>query len=90
MVTQTTEADMSKGQKVPVTMRALLQRINRRLAPDKARLVVNRGRADSTLGGFYVLDIQRNAVRDSHADPEALGRKLGALRAWEVLAEDER
>jgi hypothetical protein len=82
---------MSRGAKVPVTMRALLQRINRTLADKDEVLKKTRGdgRAFQTLGDYYVLDGRRNVVRRTHVDPEALGRELECLQPWEQVVEEE-
>lgn len=77
---------MPKRKRVPVTMRALIQRINR--VKDTWDVLKKRrgeaGRAD--LGDYYVIDVNRNAIVNTHVDPEQLGRKLGVLREWEELA----
>jgi hypothetical protein len=81
-------------QKVPVSERALLQRINRKLAPDEqvrkarpfrdgARLVYS-----SATGKYFRVDLASGTGIHPHEDIEALGRKLGVLRAWEELEEE--
>jgi hypothetical protein len=71
---------------VPVTARALVQRINRALSKDSEVLKATRGsQAVQDLGDFYVLDVRGNSVVRKDVDIEALGRKLGALRDFEVL-----
>jgi hypothetical protein len=77
---------------VPVTKRALIQRINRKLEVTKgrdsiaARVKATRGgRAQTDLGDYYLLDAERGAVLDHHLDLEAYGRELGVLAAWERL-----
>jgi hypothetical protein len=75
---------------VPVSERALVQRINRKLLLDDQRLVKTRGaQAILDLGEYYVLDWRRNLALDTRVDPEDLGRELGALRPWERVAEPE-
>jgi hypothetical protein len=37
------------------------------------------------LGSFYILDLERNMLIDSHVDLELHGRKIGVLREFEVL-----
>lgn len=75
---------------VPVTMRALIQRINRKLRSDYKQLCVSRGwRLKSNLGDYYILDTYRNVVVDHHTDPKALGKELGALAEYEALSEDD-
>lgn len=63
-----------------ITMRALLGRINRKLAHEGEQLRTLRGdRYFSTLGRFYVVDVIENLVIASHVDPETWGRELGVL-----------
>ncbi|MCY2991305.1 MAG: hypothetical protein NTY19_26040 [Planctomycetota bacterium] len=78
---------MSKAQRAAVSKRAIIQRINRKLAPMDRKLKALRSqRWQSDLGDYYVVDLPRNFVVDSHIDLEAYGRELGALAAWETLA----
>jgi len=74
-----------KSAMVPITERALLQRINRRLRAGNEVLKRTRdnGRAAAELGEFYALDISRNIITAVHVDLEEWGRDLGALRPWE-------
>jgi hypothetical protein len=75
------EAIMAKQlKKRPVTWRAVVQRVNRRLAHDGEML-----RADRSSGEHYIVDIQRNAVTAQHVDVEELGRELGVIRPWEEV-----
>ena len=71
-----------KARKAPVTLRAVLQRIHRRLAADGLALKAARGRRG---GGYYVLDTKRNVVTPLDESIEAYARKLGVLAAWEEL-----
>jgi hypothetical protein len=75
----------------PVTARALVQRINRRLAYkyEAVRQTRPGTRAERELGRFYIVDFNRNAVLDMHVDLESLARELGALKPWEALVEAE-
>jgi hypothetical protein len=71
---------------VPVTRRALIQRINRKLAADDQVLKATRGdTARSELGDFYILNYKRNWLMEKRIDLEKLGRKEGVLQAWERL-----
>jgi hypothetical protein len=77
---------MAKTAGVPVTLRALLQRINRKLGKEDERLVTARGeKARVELGDYYILNVNRNWLVSQHVDPETLGRELGVLRAWEAV-----
>jgi hypothetical protein len=71
---------------VPVTERALIQRINRKLLKDGEVMKIARGaRAASNLGRYYTIDINRNSLAHDHLDPEAMGRKLGVLAEYEHM-----
>ncbi len=82
----------------PVSMRALTQRINRRLKRQDQVLKAARGaRARVELGDYYIRDsrVPYFEVGDSwfirgHVDPEALGRELGVLQPYEALVDNER
>ena len=74
--------------KVPVTMRAIVQRINRKLAADGyRRLKQSRGRPwkylDRDVGKWFLVDGRRNSVERTHVDPEELAKELGVLKPWE-------
>jgi hypothetical protein len=75
---------MSTRQTVPVTTRALIQRINRKLAPQYRQLKVARGEKwRNEVGDYCILDADRNIVAETHVDVVALARELGAMQAWE-------
>ena len=77
----------TKNPRVPVTVRALVQRINRNLAKDGRALHAARGeRARLDVGDFYVIDVSVNGVVKTNVDPEAMGREMGVLQAWERVA----
>lgn len=74
--------------RVPVSKRALIQRINRKLAADMQVLKTCRGaRAQLDLGDYYILDGSLNVPSDTHVDIEELGRDMGCLSSWEKLQE---
>ena len=86
---------MKKQQKVLVSERALIQRINRKLNAEDQKLKAARGfwdrqrnlhYDDTNVGRFYVVDLLRNFVVDSHIDLAQYARKLGAMASWEELA----
>jgi hypothetical protein len=78
------------GRKVPITLRALIARINRKLKPEMEALKATRGeRARADLGDFYIVDVGRNFLVASHVDPETYGRELGVLRDYEVVIEQD-
>jgi hypothetical protein len=81
---------MAKQTAVPVTMRALVQRINRKLAKEGEKLKASRGGRDvAAVGDYYLVDLEANAVCGTFVDPEVLGRKIGVLAQWEHVAEDD-
>ncbi len=72
---------------VPVAEKALLMRINRKLAKE-GRLQVKKLRGElarTELGDFYLLDLNRNAIKATHLDLEAYARELGVLAPYEAL-----
>jgi hypothetical protein len=72
-----------------VSERALFSRIDRALRKNGERL--RRGRSNSrdypTLGDFYTIDIQHNAIASMHVDLERYGRELKVLYPNEQLAQ---
>lgn len=76
---------MPKQVKVPISERALKQRINRALAADGQALRAARGAASAELGEYFIFDIHRDTVKSTHQDLEVLGKKLGVLKAYESL-----
>ena len=69
---------------VPITERALTQRINRALKARGEALRTTRGsRGLSDLGEHHILDLNTGFVLDKHLDLEAYGRELGVLRPHE-------
>ena len=70
----------------PVTLRALLQRLNRKLAKEGEVLKTLRGqRYANDLGRYYIVNLDRKAIDTTDVDPVALGRALGVLAAWEMV-----
>jgi hypothetical protein len=83
-------AAQKQAQRVPVTLRALAQRINRVLAKRDEQLKTTRGgRARVDLGDHYVIDVARNFVIAKGVDLETWGRELGVLQPWEEVVADE-
>ncbi len=73
---------------IPVSRRALIQRINRRLSDDGEMLKAIRSeRWRHELGDYHTIDIPTNSISRKHVDLEALGRELGALQKFEHLAD---
>jgi hypothetical protein len=79
----------TKGRKVPVGTRALIQRINRKLREDDQMIRATRGeRARMDLGWYYVHDYRRNLALDTNVNLEQMGRELGVLHAFETWNAD--
>lgn len=73
-------------EKLPVSQQALIKRINRKLKQDGQQLKKARGeRWKSTTGDYFIVDINRNYIVETHIDLEKYGRKIGALEAYEGL-----
>jgi hypothetical protein len=76
--------------KFPVTTRAVIQRINRRLRPERRLYACRRNsRWWGDLGDYYVTDIYNNLIVDTRVDPEAYGRRLGVLQPFEKVVDQE-
>ncbi len=73
--------------KVPVSRRAFVQRLERRLARDGKSILTSREGtwARKELGEFYIVNARAQRVVEDHVDPEALGRELGVLKPFERL-----
>ena len=75
--------------RIPVSERALIQRINRKLKTDGEQLKKCRSdRWRGELGDYFILDVTRNAILHKDVDLEEWGRELGVLGLAERL-EDE-
>jgi hypothetical protein len=74
---------------VPVSKRALLARLNRKLAADLETVKTTRDntRARQDLGEFYVVDEQINGIVKHDIDLEDFARKRGVLAQHEHLAD---
>jgi hypothetical protein len=73
---------------IPVTKRALLQRINRKLKASGQHVLATRGTAARReVGEFYQVNVDRNSHVASHVNLERLGRELEVLAPWERLAD---
>lgn len=74
--------------KAVVSLRALIARINRKLAHDRKMLKVARGAEfRSKVGDYYVVNFMDGTIKSPHdLDPEQLGRELGVLKDWEKVS----
>jgi len=79
--------------KVPVSERALIARINRRLRKDGEELRKTRSfRARLDLGYYYIIDISRSFVVEKGfypCDLVDMARELGVLKPYEVVVDNE-
>lgn len=77
---------MKNKPRVPVSERALVQRLNRALHPDGEKIKKTRGgKAEQELGAYYVLNIRGNYVVGKDVDLEDFGRKYKVLADWEQV-----
>jgi hypothetical protein len=75
-----------KAAGVPVSLRALVQRINRKLADNGQCMKAARGeKARQEVGDYYTVDVRLNVLVEKDVDPETLGRDLGVLKVWECV-----
>jgi hypothetical protein len=83
---QNGELLMSKKTGVPVSMRALIQRINRKLASDDEMLKTARSeRIANDIGWYFIIDFRRNCIVNKDVSPEGVGRELNVLKAYEYV-----
>ena len=74
--------------KIPITRRALIQRINRALQQRDEQLRAARGpRQQRELGDYWILDLRKRCVASKNIDPEKLARELGVLQPYESVEE---
>jgi hypothetical protein len=74
--------------KTPVTVTAVVGRINRRLT-DGERLKKSRGAQEKrNLGDYYIFNIHLRCVTTRHIDLEALARERNVLAPWEKIVHD--
>ena len=78
-------------QKVPVSERAIFQRIQRKLAKEDQKLMKSRGsRALSNLGSYYIVDLRTNFVKDYHIENlEELAKEVNAIASHECVESEK-
>lgn len=75
-----------RSTRVKITERALFQRINRRLKQDNEQLRTARSTSvEQSVGQYFIVDLNRNAITTQYVDLEKLGRELGVIQPWEEL-----
>jgi hypothetical protein len=79
----------AKSKKLPVSKRALIQRINRKLAFNNQKIVFAEGRGKSH--DLHVIDTKLNEVLGMLGVDKlgAWGRELEVLAAWEEFSDDD-
>jgi hypothetical protein len=79
---------MAKASKVPVSERAIIQRINRALAPRDMVLRTARGQQmQLDVGHWYVVNTRINGVVQpyKHMDLADIAQDVGVLWGWEEI-----
>jgi len=79
-----------RSDRVPVSERGLIQRINRKWKLERREQLLRKSRtkASRELGEFYVLNLKSHRIAARDVDLEELGRKLKVLKGWERLADN--
>ncbi|MBZ5527075.1 MAG: hypothetical protein LAN71_04110 [Acidobacteriia bacterium] len=78
----------SKRQLVPVSERAIVQRLNRAMGKEGLRLKKARStQTETSVGEWYVIDITRNFVAQQDVDLAKLAKKWKVLAAWETVGD---
>jgi hypothetical protein len=77
----------STVEKIPVSEKALMARVNRKLAREGERILKSRegSRLRGNVGEFYLLDVNRNTVTGTHMELEHVAKEVGALRDYEQV-----
>ncbi len=78
---------MVKTARVPVTLKSVIQRLNRKLEKEEKMLKAARGaKAKHLFGDYVVVDIRNGyVIPPKPVDVEKLAREVGALREWEEV-----
>jgi len=66
--------------KIPVSLRAVTQRVNRALAKEGQKFMKSRNGDD-----WYIVDTNRNTVVASGCSIEIVAREVGALKPYEEI-----
>ena len=74
---------MAKKSTVPVTERALVQRVNRYLA-EKSEML-RKWRSGQHVGDYYLIDWTKHVVIKERVELESFARDLGILQPYESL-----
>jgi hypothetical protein len=77
----------AKETRLPVSTRALIARINRKLAKRDEKLLTIRGKWRLSEGSYAIINVRFNRHISSHVNLENTGRTEGVLQPYEFLAE---
>jgi hypothetical protein len=78
----------AKHGKVPVSRRAVEQRINRALAKNGEKLLRSRSNSMlATLGDYCIVDTEKNIISEHHVDLLDKARELEVLEQFETYDE---
>jgi len=77
--------DESPVRRVPVSVRAVVQRLRRRLRKQGLDLRAGSTRDQRKLGRWYTIDRKRQALADWDLNLEDEARRAGVLAPWEEL-----
>jgi len=74
-------------QKVKVSERAIIARINRRLTKENEKLIICEETSPNfaELGRYYMVDLNQNMITGKWFDLERLGTELKALKGYEEI-----
>jgi hypothetical protein len=71
---------------VPVSTRAVIARINRKISDTELAFKTTRGtKWLSDLGSYYVVNLRTNAIDQPHCTPEKYARDIGVLKPYEFV-----
>lgn len=76
---------MATKEKLPITIRAVTQRLNRKLRLNAEMLKATRGNQWKEFGDYYVVNFRKNVVTHTRVDLEKMARALGVLKDWEKV-----
>lgn len=78
---------MVKAKKVPVSERAILARINRKISGEGR--IIRKCRENSSgfsyLGRYHEVDVYKNTVTATHVDLESWAKEEGVLKDYETV-----
>jgi hypothetical protein len=75
--------------KSQISKRALIARINRRLAADGRALKATRTEADrESMGDFFIVELERGRIVEAKVDLVARAKELDILKPYEQVTED--